>query len=152
MYHCSTLILLPDLCELPVKRQRKRKAPVPVFEPAPAPAPPQPQPTPISSKGFKQKMSTYRISVAPSGRACCRRCRAVIAKGETRLEVCAFVRPLRYTLLLRCTAPACIDGPLSAAILSIYKSADRVPMDAVLEGSAEAQRVVRAITFPLLNA
>ena len=152
MYHCSTLILLPDLCELPVKRQRKRKAPVPVFEPAPAPAPPQPQPTPISSKGFKQKMSTYRISVAPSGRGCCRRCRAVIAKGETRLEVCAFVRPGRYTLLLRCTAPACIDAPLSAAILSVYKSANRVPVDAALEGSAEVQRVVRAITFPLLNA
>ena len=152
MYHCSQLILLPDECTLPVKRKRKRKAPVPAFEPAHAPAPPQPQPTPISSKGFKQKKSTYRISVAPSGRARCRRCRAVIAKGKTRLEVCAFVRPGRYTLLLRCTAPACIDAPLSAAILSVYKSADRVPVDAALEGSAEVQRVVRAITFPLLNA
>ena len=99
MYHCSPLILLPDERALPVKRQRKRKAPVPVFEPAPAPAPSQPQPAPINSKGFKQKKSTYRISVAPSGRARCRRCRAVIAKGETRLEVCAFVRPGRYTLL-----------------------------------------------------
>ncbi len=97
-------------------------------------------------------MSTYRISVAPSGRGRCRRCRAVIAKGETRLEVCAFVRPGRYTLLLRCAAPACIDAPLSAAILSVYKSANRVPVDAALEGSAEVQRVVRAITFPLLNA
>ena len=152
MYHGSTLILLPDLCELPVKLQRKRKAPVPAFWPAHAPAPPQPQPAPISSKGFKQKKSTYRISVAPSGRARCRRCRAVIAKGETRLEVCAFVRPGRYTLLLRCAAPACIDAPLSAAILSVYKSANRVPVDAALEGSAEVQRVVRAITFPLLNA
>ena len=150
MYHGSTLILLPDLCELPAKLQRKRKAPVPAF--GPATAPPQPQPAPISSKGFKQKKSTYRISVAPSGRARCRRCRAVIAKGETRLEVCAFVRPGRYTLLLRCTAPACIDAPLSAAILSVYKSANRVPVDAALEGSAEVQRVVRAITFPLLNA
>ena len=150
MYHGSTLILLPDLCELPAKLQRKRKAPVPAF--GPATAPPQPQPAPISSKGFKQKKSTYRISVAPSGRARCRRCRAVIAKGETRLEVCAFVRPGRYTLLLRCAAPACIDAPLSAAILSVYKSANRVPVDAALEGSAEVQRVVRAITFPLLNA
>ena len=146
------LIWLPDVCELPVKRQRKRKAPVPVFGPTPAPAPPHPQPAPISSKGFKRKMSTYRISVAPSGRGRCRRCRAVIAKGETRLEVCAFVRPGRYTLLLRCAAPACIDAPLSAAILSVYKSANRVPVDAALEGSAEVQRVVRAITFPLLNA
>ena len=125
---------------------------MPVFEPAPAPAPSQPQPAPINSKGFKQKKSTYRISVAPSGRARCRRCRAVIAKGETRLEVCAFVRPGRYTLLLRCTAPACIDAPLSAAILSVYKHVERVPVDAALEGSAEAQRVVQAITSAGLNA
>ena len=150
MYHGSTLILLPDLCELPAKLQRKRKAPVPAF--GPATAPPQPQPAPISSKGFKQKKSTYHISAAPSGRACCRRCRAVIAKGETRLEVCAFVRPGRYTLLLRCTAPSCIDARLSAAILSVYKSANRVPVDAALEGSAEAQRVVQAITSAGLNA
>ena len=145
MYHGSTLILLPDVCELPAKLQRKRKAPVPAFGPAHAPAPPQPQPTPISSKGFRQKKSTYRISVAPSGRARCRRCRAVIAKGETRLEVCAFVKPGRYTLLLRCTAPSCIDARLSAAILSVYKHAERVPVDAALEGSAEAHRVVHAI-------
>ena len=138
----SQLILLPDDCSLPVKRQRKRKKlPVP---PTPAPPPP-PQPAPIKCKGFKQEKSTYRISVSPSGRARCRRCRAVIAKGETRLEVCAFVKPGRYTLLLRCTAPSCSDAPLSAAILSVYKHADRVPVDAALEESAEASRVVRAI-------
>ena len=149
MYHGSTLILLPDVCELPAKLQRKSKAPMPAF--GPATALPQPQSAPVSSKGFKQKKSTYRISVAPSGRARCRRCREVIAKGETRLEVCAFVRPGRYTLLLRCTAPACIDAPLSAAILSVYKSADRVPVDAALEGGDEAHRVVRAITHAVLN-
>ena len=143
----SSLILLPDDCNLLVKRWRKKKA-----VPAPTPVPPQPQPAPVSSKGFKQKQSTYRLSVAPSGRARCRRCRAVIAKGETRLEVCAFVRPGRYTLLLRCTAPACIDAPLSAAILSVYKHVERVPVDAALEGSAEAQRVVQAITSAGLNA
>ena len=104
------------------------------------------------SKGFKQKQSTYRLSVAPSGHARCRRCRAVIAKGETRLEVSAFVRPGRYTLLLRCTAPSCIDAPLAAAILSVYKHADRVPVDAALEGSAEARRVIHAITSAGLDA
>ena len=100
-----------------------------------------------SSKGFKQKRSTYRISTAPSGRGRCRRCRKFIAKGETRLEVCAFVRPGRYTLLLRCTESVCIDAPLSAAVLSVYKNADRVPVDAALEGGAEAHRVVRDITY-----
>ena len=143
----SQLILLPDDCSLPAKRQRKRKK----APPAPAPPPP-PQPAPTKCKGFKQAKSTYRISAAPSGRARCRRCRAVIAKGETRLEVCAFVRPGRYTMLLRCTAPACIDAPLAAAILSVYKHADRVPVDAALEGSAEANRVVRAISSAGLDA
>jgi hypothetical protein len=37
MYHGSQLVILPDVCELPAKRQRKRKVPVPVFVPAPAP-------------------------------------------------------------------------------------------------------------------
>ena len=144
----SQLILLPDDCSLPVKRQRKRKK---TPKPAPVPLPP-PQPAPTKCKGFKQEKSTYRISVAPSGRGHCRRCRAVIPKGETRLEVCAFVRPGRYTLRLRCTAPACIDAPLAAAILSVYKHADRVPVDAVLEGSAEAKRVVRAISSAGVDA
>ena len=139
----SSVIFLPDRCDLPpVKRKRKKNA-APVPTPTP-PTPPHPAP-PVSSKGFKQKQSTYRISAAPSGRARCRRCRAVIAKGETRLEICAFVRPGRYTLLLRCTAPSCIDARLSAAILSVYKQAERVPVDAALEGSAEAHRVVHAI-------
>ena len=35
-------------------------------------------------------------AAAPSGRARCHRCRAAIAKGKTRLEVCASVRPGRH--------------------------------------------------------
>ena len=73
------LILLPDVCELPAKLQRKRKAPMPAF--GPATALPQPQSAPVSSKGFKQNKSTYRISVAPSGRARCRRCRPRVSLG-----------------------------------------------------------------------
>ena len=135
------LIWLPDICDLPAKRQRKRKASTPAFGPAhTAPL----HPVPVSRKGFKRK-STYRISAAPTGHGRCRRCRAVIPKGETRLEVSAFVRPGRYTLLLRCTRPACFDAPLSAAILSVYKHADRVPVEAALDGSAEARRVQHTI-------
>ena len=55
-------------------------------------------------------------------------------------------------MLLRCTAPACIDAPLAAAILSVYKHAERVPVDAALEGSAEAHRVVHAINCAGLDA
>jgi hypothetical protein len=150
--HGSSLIFLPDRCDLPPVKRRRKTSPAPVFVPTPTPSTPAPPPQPASSKGFKQRKSTYRISAAPSGRARCRRCRTVIAKGETRLEICAFVRPGRYTLLLRCTAPACIDAPLSAAILSVYKHADRVPVEAVLEGSVEANRVVRAITCAGVDA
>ena len=147
----SSLIFLPDRYDLPPVKRKRKTNPAPVFVPTPTPTP-APPPQPASSKGFKQRQSTYRISAAPSGRARCRRCRAVIAKGETRLEVSAFVRPGRYSLLLRCTAPACIDAPLAAAILSVYKRAERVPVDAALEGSAEANRVVRAITSAILDA
>ena len=91
--------------------------------------------------GFKQQRSTYRVSTAPTGRGRCRRCRKCIAKGATRLEVNCFVRPGRYTQLLRCTEPGCIDKRLSAAVISVYQDAGRVPVDADLVGSAEALRV-----------
>ena len=104
-----------------------------------------------SGKGFKEQPSTYRISAAPTGRGRCRRCRNLISKGETRFEVCAFVTPGRYTLLLRCTKQKCIDAPLAAAILAVYKRADRVPVDAALEGGAEAHRVHHAITSARLE-
>ena len=136
----SSVIFLPDRCDPPPASQRKERIAL-----APVRTPPPPS-RPASSKGFTQKQSTYRISAAPSGRGRCRRCRAVIGKGETRLEISAFVKPGRYTLLLRCTAPSCIDARLSAAILSVYKHTERVPVDAALEGSAEAHRVVHAIS------
>jgi hypothetical protein len=45
-----------------------------------------------------------------------------------------------------------MDAPLAAAILSVYKRAERVPVEAALEGSAEARRVVHTITFAGRNA
>ena len=74
---------------------------------------------------FSTRPSTYRISLAPTGRACCRKCKKSIHKGAVRLEVCVFVRPGRYTLLLRCVS--CIDSAMALAILKVYKSASRVP-------------------------
>ena len=50
---------------------------------------------------FSTRPSTYHISLAPTGRACCRKCKKAIHKGAVRLEICVFVRPGRYTLLLR---------------------------------------------------
>ena len=103
------------------------------------------------ARGFKQQRSTYRISKAPTGRGRCRRCRTCIDKGSTRLEINCFVRPGRYTLLLRCTDINCLDARLSVAILSVYKNADHVPVDPGLVGSAEAMRVQRAINKHIVS-
>jgi hypothetical protein len=92
---------------------------------------------------FKQRPSTYRISTAPTGRGKCRKCRKPIPLGATRVEICAFVRPGRSTVLLRCAA--CIDARFATAVLAVYKRADCVPAAAGLEGT-EASRVRNVIT------
>ena len=60
-----------------------------------------------------------------------------------RVEICAFVRPGRRTLLLRCAD--CVDARFAAAVLAVHGRAERVPVEAALVGSAEARRVQRAI-------
>ena len=97
----------------------------------------------MHGRGFQQRPSTYTISAAPTGRARCRRCRRRIEKGATRVEICAFVRPSRRTLLLRCAD--CVEARFAAAVLAVHGRAERVPVEAALVGSAEAQRVQRAI-------
>ena len=97
----------------------------------------------MRGRGFRQRPSTYTISSAPTGRARCRRCRRRIEKGATRVEIRAFVRPGRRTLLLRCAD--CVDARFAAAVLAVHGRAERVPVEAALAGSAEAQRVQRAI-------
>ena len=95
------------------------------------------------ARGFRTQPSTYAIGVAPTGRARCRRCGGRIDKGAVRIEICAFVRPGRRTLLFRCTA--CLDARFAAAVLAVHESAERVPVQAGLVGSAEAQRVRDAL-------
>ena len=83
---------------------------------------------------FSTRPSTYRISLAPTGRACCRKCKQAIQRGAVRLEICVFVRPGRYTLLLRCAS--CIDPALALAILKVYKSASSVPAEPSVDQAA----------------
>ena len=71
----------------------------------------------MRGRGFRQRPSTYTISAAPTGRARCRRCRRRIEKGATRVEIRAFVRPGRRTLLLRCAD--CVDARFAAAVLAV---------------------------------
>ena len=92
---------------------------------------------------FKQRPSTYRLSAAPTSRGSCRKCRKTIPKGASRVEVCAFVKPGRSTVLLRCSS--CIDAAFAYAVLKVYKHADRVPADASL-GPSEVDRLRQTIT------
>ena len=88
---------------------------------------------------FFARPSTHRISTAPSGRARCRKCRRTIAKGTVRIETCAFVRPGRAVTMFRCGT--CVDAQFAASLLSVYKRAERVPVDAsVSEADLEGVR------------
>ena len=89
------------------------------------------------ARGFRAQPSTYAIGAAPTGRARCRRCNSRIEKGDARIEINAFVRPGRRTLLFRCVD--CLDARFVAAVLAVHGSVERVPVGLV--GSAEAQRV-----------
>ena len=93
--------------------------------------------------GFRTRASTYKISSAPTARARCRRCARRIEKGGVRIEIRAFVRPGRRTLLFRCAA--CVDARFAAAVLAVHGSAERVPVQAGLVGSTEARRVRDAL-------
>lgn len=84
--------------------------------------------------GFKAQPSTYKLSVAPTGRARCRVCKQLVGKGELRLETCAFVMPGRRTVFV--THATCVTAAQARDVMSVYRSAERVPVgvdaDAVL--------------------
>ena len=95
------------------------------------------------ARGFRAQPCAYAIGAAPTGRARCRRCNSRILKGAARIEINAFVRPGRRTLLFRCAD--CLDARFVAAVLAVHGSVERVPVEAALAGTTEAQRVQRAI-------
>lgn len=86
---------------------------------------------------FQTRPSTYLISLAPTGRAHCRRCKRRVERGELRIAITAFVRPNRSTTLVRCCR--CVDAKFADAVLSVYSSADRVPAEAAVP-AADAAR------------
>ena len=76
---------------------------------------------------FKTRQNSFRISLAPTSRARCRRCHSAIEKGAVRIDIHAFVRPQRATVFFRCTA--CIDQAFAAAVIERHRRAERVPAD-----------------------
>ena len=87
---------------------------------------------------FKTRKSLYTISIAPTGRARCRRCKRLVGKGELRIKIKAFVRPNRATTLVRCCA--CIDAAFARTVLSSHGTAAQVPVEASV-GAADAAAV-----------
>ena len=89
--------------------------------------------------GFKTQPSTYRLSLAPTGRACCRGCKGRVAKGELRLETSAFVRPGRRTVFVRHACATCVPVALARDVLAVYGSMERVPVGPEVDPSMEAE-------------
>lgn len=80
----------------------------------------------MKKRGFKAQASTYKLSVAPTGRARCRVCNGCVLKGELRLEACVFVMPGRRTVMV--THAACVNVAQATDLMSVYRSVARVPI------------------------
>ena len=76
--------------------------------------------------GFKAQPTTYKFSVAPTGRARCRVCKGLVGKGVLRLEACVFVMPGRRTVLV--THTECVTGAQAKDLLGVYGTVARVPV------------------------
>ena len=62
----------------------------------------------------------HSVSIAPTGRARCRKCKGLVAKGSVRLVTWALVceRPRRSTAFVR--HEGCVDRAFAAAILQSH--------------------------------
>ena len=88
---------------------------------------------------FKAQPSTYRLSLAPTGRARCRRCKERVGKGELRLETSAFVRPGRRTVFVHHARATCVSVALARDVLVVYGTKERVPVGAGVDAVAAAE-------------
>ena len=88
---------------------------------------------------FKAQPSTYRLSLAPTGRARCRGCKGLVGHGELRLETSAFVRPGRRTVFVRHARATCVSVTLARDVLAVYGSVERVPVDAGVDPAVGAE-------------
>ena len=88
---------------------------------------------------FKAQPSTYRLSLAPTGRARCRGCKGQVAKGELRLETSAFVRPGRRTVFVRHARATCVSVALARDVVAVYRSVERVPVGAGVDPAVAAE-------------
>jgi len=75
---------------------------------------------------FRTRPSTWRLTVAPTGRAKCRVCKHLVTKGALRLEERAFVKVGRWTTFVYHTK--CAKPVHAHAIARMYGSVERLPV------------------------
>ena len=66
---------------------------------------------------FKTQPHRYTIGLAPTSHARCRGCRRLVAKGDVRLAIHAFVRPNRGTTFTHHIVAECMGATLAADVL-----------------------------------
>ena len=93
---------------------------------------------------MRAQANRYSISLAPTGRARCRKCKGLVARGAARIVTLAVVceRPRRVTNFVR--HASCVDAAFAALVLEANGGdEDKVPVVGVL--SNEEVESVRAV-------
>ena len=95
---------------------------------------------------FKTRPHRYTIGLAPTSRARCRGCRRLVANGELRLAIHAFVRPNRGTTFTQHLTVECMGVALAADVLSAegVRHGVRIDKRLTIEAAGLARALVEA--------
>ena len=82
---------------------------------------------------MKAQPNRYSISVAPTGRARCRACKGLVARGGLRIVTLAVVceRPRRVTKFVR--HAECADAAFARMVLCAHGKVEDVPLVGALD-------------------
>jgi hypothetical protein len=83
---------------------------------------------------MKSQPNEYHISLAPTSRARCRRCKKPVQKGAVRIVVTAFVKRNFTTRFTRCAS--CVDASLATAVSTRYGNVARLRATPEVEPAA----------------
>ena len=87
--------------------------------------------------GFRPEPTTYRLSLAPTGRARCRACKRTVGKGELRTTACVSVMPGRRTTLV--VHAQCTPVGWAREIVRVYRDVERLPAEVCVDAVVVAE-------------
>ena len=87
--------------------------------------------------GFRPEPTTYRLSLAPTGRAQCRACKRTVGKGELRTTACVSVMPGRRTTLV--VHAQCTPVGWAREIVRVYRDVERLPAEVCVDAVVVAE-------------